>query len=323
VRGFFLGRDLQPLELLTYVHKLCQRTGTFHTLKSSLSPQPLRICFPRSLNQTLQIPSRLDLGSTTPPAPLRLLLNLSSHSSTHPPAQQQNPNSAYKGVRGPLATPAAPCFCFYKNNTHVVWELRLSSLFRSMSTGPSNLLTDRDIVDGPSHARFEPSDPVVCRRHPPPPLPPPPPPQDVVVFFFFLSLSLSLFLSPLPSFIPGSLSLCWPSVALLCAAAARCHDTPHPLMPSVVWGIHRFPGWLFLEFICVCVCVCVCLRVRSVVECSVCLSHLVQCVINTVYMLDIIWNTFISFILLCVWCSLAGRCLHVCICNEGTTGCQP
>lgn len=46
------------------------------------------------------------------------------------------------------------------------------------------------------------------------------------------------------------------SVALH-AGILLSHDSPHPLMHSVVWGIHRFPGWLFLELICVCMCTCV------------------------------------------------------------------
>lgn len=29
-------------------------------------------------------------------------------------------------------------------------------------------------------------------------------------------------------------------------------------MHSVVWGIHRFPGWLFLALICVCMCASMC-----------------------------------------------------------------
>ena len=70
------------------------------------------------------------------------------------------------------------------------------------------------------------------------------------------------------------------SVALH-AGILLSHDSPHPLMHSVVWGIHRFPGWLFLELICVCVCA------------HVCVSHLYEHVINTVYMLYIIWNKFI------------------------------
>lgn len=53
------------------------------------------------------------------------------------------------------------------------------------------------------------------------------------------------------------------SVALH-AGILLSHDSPHPLMHSVVWGIHRFPGWLFLELICVCVCVCVCACVIAI-----------------------------------------------------------
>lgn len=34
------------------------------------------------------------------------------------------------------------------------------------------------------------------------------------------------------------------------AAVPLSHDSPHPDVHSVVWGIHRFPGWLFLELIC-------------------------------------------------------------------------
>lgn len=46
------------------------------------------------------------------------------------------------------------------------------------------------------------------------------------------------------------------SVALH-AGILLSHDSPHPRMHSVVWGIHRFPGWLFLEPICVYVRMCV------------------------------------------------------------------
>lgn len=46
------------------------------------------------------------------------------------------------------------------------------------------------------------------------------------------------------------------SVALH-AGILLSHDSPHPLMHSAVWGIHRFPGWLFLELICVYVRMCV------------------------------------------------------------------
>lgn len=41
---------------------------------------------------------------------------------------------------------------------------------------------------------------------------------------------------------------------VLHAGILLSHDSPHPLMHSAVWGIHRFPAWLFLELICACMC---------------------------------------------------------------------
>lgn len=59
------------------------------------------------------------------------------------------------------------------------------------------------------------------------------------------------------------------------AGALLSHDSPHRPVHSVVWGIHRFPWWLFLELICArapmcayaCVHVCLC----------VCIGHMSQC----------------------------------------------
>lgn len=60
------------------------------------------------------------------------------------------------------------------------------------------------------------------------------------------------------------------------AGALLSHDSPHPPVHSAVWGIHRFPWWLFLELICarthvcahVCVHVCVCVRIGHMSRCG-------------------------------------------------------
>ena len=63
----------------------------------------------------------------------------------------------------------------------------------------------------------------------------------------------------LPFFALSVLALAQSALSVaLHAGILLSHDSPHPLMHSVVWGIHRFPGWLFLELICVRICACVC-----------------------------------------------------------------
>lgn len=57
--------------------------------------------------------------------------------------------------------------------------------------------------------------------------------------------------------------------AVLHAGTLLSHDSPHPLVLSAVWGIHRFPGVAVFG------------------------AHLYERVINTVYMLYIIWNKFL------------------------------
>lgn len=65
-----------------------------------------------------------------------------------------------------------------------------------------------------------------------------------------IKMCFFLFIFYRPQFFALSvIALAVHSVALH-AGILLSHDSPHPLMHSVVWGIHRFPGWLFLELIC-------------------------------------------------------------------------